>query len=351
MAELSGSIRLMEWTLRTLSAEERSITADWVAGRQHSDGSLPWFPGRKLDPWDHTQSAMSLALEGRVEASREAFRFLARTQDELDAWPAMFTPAVVLDSARDTNHAAYIATGLWYHHLCRSDTDFLAEMWPSVERAIEYVISMQDGDSGAVLWATSGEGERHDWPLLTGSSSVHGSLICAERIAAHLGHDRTRWAEARRKLGEALRSFHPIFAESAKRTERFSMDWYYPVLGGAVRGDAARFRFQEGREMFIGEGMGCRCVQERPWYTVAETCELVMALDTCGLTSQARGLFEWTHSLREEDGGYWTGVTYPDLLRWPPERPTWTAATVLLASDVLDANSPTSSFFRDLDVS
>ena len=333
--------------MRTLSADERARTARWIAGRQGTDGSLPWFPGRKLDPWDHIQAAMSLALSGHREAAHEAFRFLARTQDDLGAWPSAGTRAVVFDTARDTNHAAYLASGLWYLHLLRPETEFLREMWPCLDRAIDFVVGMQDDESGVVLWATDGEGRPHETPLLTGCSSVHGSLVCAERIAAHLGHERPHWAAARRRLAEAIRADHPAF--KLQPTARFSMDWYYPVLGGAVRGEAALRRFQEGRELFIGEGMGCRCVEERPWYTVAETCELVMALEICGMTRQARGLFEWTHSLREEDGGYWTGITYPDLLRWPPERPTWTAATVLLAADVLDGSrTPTSTFFRSL---
>ncbi len=332
--------------LRTLSAEERETTAEWIAGRQGADGSLPWLPGRKLDPWDHVQAAMSLALSGRIEAAREAFRYLEREQDEGGTWPAAYTRAAVIDSTRETNHAAYLATGLWYLQICRADEAFLSEMWPCLERAIEFVVSMQDVETGAIWWATDGAGVVSEAPLLTGCASIHGSLICAERIAALLGHQRPSWRAARLRLAEVLRAEHPIFKRH--QTERFSMDWYYPVLGGAVRHEAARQRFQEGRALFIGEGMGCRCVVERPWYTVAETCELVMALDTCGLTDQARSLFDWTHGLREADGGYWTGITYPDLLKWPPERPTWTAATVLLAADVLDGDSATSSFFRDL---
>lgn len=334
--------------LRTLSAEERHRTADWIAARQGTDGSLPWFPGRKLDPWDHIQAAMSLALSGHRAAAHAAFRFLARTQDDLGGWPSASTAAAVFDPCRETNHAAYLASGLWFIHTVRPENEFLREMWPCLDRAIEFVVGLQCAESGVVMWAADSNGNPHDAPLLTGSSSVHGSLVCAERIAAHLGYERPHWKAARRRLAAAIRADHEKFR--VQRTERFSMDWYYPVLGGAIRGDAALRRFQECREMFIGEGMGCRCVEERPWYTVAETCELVMAMEICGLTRQARGLFEWTHSLREEDGGYWTGITYPDLLKWPPERPTWTAATVLLAADVLDGTTTaTSKFFRSLD--
>jgi len=115
-----------------------------------------------------------------------------------------------------------------------------------------------------------------------------------------------------------------------------------------VRGEPARERFRAQRDQFIGEGMGCRCVRDRPWYTVAETCELVMALDTSGYTDHARALLDWTHSQREDDGGYWMGLAFPDALHWPPERPLLTAATVLLATDVIEAQSSTSRFFREL---
>ena len=101
--------------------------------------------------------------------------------------------------------------------------------------------------------------------------------------------------------------------------------------------------------MFIGEGMGCRCVEVRPWYTVAETCRVVIALEISGLTRQARALFEWTHNLRRGDGGYWTGITYPDLLRWPPGAPNLDRGpTVLLAADVGRSDDPDRRF-RGLD--
>ena len=130
---------------------------------------------------------------------------------------------------------------------------------------------------------------------------------------------------------------------------RYSMDWYYPVLGGALRGQAGYERLVEGRRDFLGEGVGCRCVRDRPWYTVAETCELIIALDTCGLTDRARDLFEWVHTLRQEDGSYWTGITHPDGQLWPVERLSWTAATVILAAVTLAGDAPTSRFFRELD--
>ena len=62
------------------------------------------------------------------------------------------------------------------------------------------------------------------------------------------------------------------------------MEWYYPVLGGALRGAAARSRIDERWDDFVVPGLGIRCVDDRPWVTGAETCELVMALDAIGQT-------------------------------------------------------------------
>ena len=92
--------------------------------------------------------------------------------------------------------------------------------------------------------------------------------------------------------------------------------------------------------------MGCKCVEEEPWVTVAETSELVIALTKIGLTSEAEDLFNFLHQWRDrEDGLYWTGYVYTDEKFWPIEKPTWTAGAVLLAADALYAFTPGSKLF------
>jgi hypothetical protein len=188
---------------------------------------------------------------------------------------------------------------------------------------------------------------------LTGSSSVHGSLVCAVRIAERLGHRRPSWRRARQRLADALRFDIGRFAANdlPEPPGRHSMDWYYPVLGGALRGSRGRARLLDAEQArtFLEEGVGCRCVRDRPWYTVAETCELVLALDAVGLTARAREIASWVEPLRDEQGAYWTGATHPEKIIYPEEERTpWTAATVLLADDALAADSPTSAFFAGL---
>lgn len=327
-------------------------TAAWIAGIQEADGMIPWAHGGKMDPWDHIHGAMGLAVAGRIGAAREALRFSARSQEADGGWVAELRGREVVDPTRQTNHAAYIAAGVWYLEMAQPDGAFLAEMWPTVERAIEFVVRHQL-PCGGFAWAVTAEGKFWDAPLLTGSSSVYGSLVCALRIAECVGAEKPHWRLARERLAHILRHNVSRFEDTDLPEEvgRFSMDWYYPVLAGALRGAQGRLRLLDGEtaEDFVEEGVGIRCVVDRPWYTVAETCEFVLALDAVGLTSRARQVLSWVHPLRTQEGGYWTGVTHPDRELYPEgEQTPWTAATVLMAADALEAVSPTASFFRDL---
>jgi hypothetical protein len=335
-----------------LSGREWDATVHWIADHQRSDGAIPWFPGGKMDPWDHVECVMALTVAQRYDAAKAGFRYLANTQDADGAWAAASFADEIIDPTRDTNHAAYLAAGLWHYYRGSRDVDFLAEMWPTLDRAIDFVLRLQD-ESGAIWWGMDDKGNVWPAPLLTGCSSIHGSLLCAVRIAALLDHDKPTWSSAHVRLGNLLRNGDEFFVNApiVDPVGHYSMDWYYPILGGAIRGEDAYSRLDHGRPTFLDAadaGIGCRCVVDRPWYTAAETCELIMALDACNLVDEAQALFEWVHTLREQSGGYWTGITHPDRILWPEEQPTWTAASVILAADTLTGESPTSSFFRDL---
>ena len=49
-----------------------------------------------------------------------------------------------------------------------------------------------------------------------------------------LGEPQPEWEIVAGRLGHALRQHRDLFLDKSE----FSMDWYYPVLGGAVRGAA-----------------------------------------------------------------------------------------------------------------
>src|SRR5690606_9511721 len=131
-------------------------------------------------------------------------------------------------------------------------------------------------------------------------------------------------------------------------TARYSMHWYYPALCGVVTPEAAGRRLDAGWPRFVEDGAGCRCVDDRPWITVAASCELAIALDACGRRDAGREVLGWQLRRQEPDGGFRTG-TVDGYGAWPDgERPTWTAAAVVLAADALYDLTPAGGLFRSL---
>jgi len=123
------------------------------------------------------------------------------------------------------------------------------------------------------------------------------------------------------------------------------MDWYYPVLGGVLRGDAARVRIDEGCDRFVVPGLGVRCVLPNPWVTGGESAELALALWAMGESDRALQILKWVQHLRAEDGLYWTGYVFEDDAVWPEELTTWTAGSLLLAVAALGGDEPTVQVF------
>src|SRR5262249_21384529 len=178
--------------------------------------------------------------------------------------------------------------------------------------------------------------------------SPHASLRCALAVAQPLGHERPDWELSLGSLAIAVAHRPDVFLDKG----RWAMDWYYPVLGGVLRGHAAHARIAAGWTTFVVEGRGARCVSDRPWVTAAETCELVMALDAIGAHDEARELLGWVQFLRADGGGYWTRAHFDrdnfgrggEL--FPVEQPTWNSAAVVLAASALAGDGPTAGFFR-----
>ena len=96
------------------------------------------------------------------------------------------------------------------------------------------------------------------------------------------------------------------------------------------------------------DGLGCRCVADEPWVTVAESCELVMALLAAGDHARAVEVYSWLHQWRTGDGSYWTGYQMVEDLLWPDEKPTWTAGAILLAADALTEHTAASKLFQQV---
>ena len=100
------------------------------------------------------------------------------------------------------------------------------------------------------------------------------------------------------------------------------------------------------RERDLVRSVGVRCVFDEPWVTIAETCELVLALCAMGNHELARIVFGWIAEKRFEDGTFWCGHTIPDMVVWPEEKITWTNAVALMALDALYQLTPAWDFFQ-----
>lgn len=326
-------------------------TVDYIASVQTADGAIPWYPGHCADPWDHVEAAMGLTIGGHVERARRAYQWLRDIQLDNGSWYAAYKDGEVADGTRaETNFVAYIATGLWHYYLVTADRDFLQAMWPTVRRAIDFVVALQS-EHGEIYWCLDTVlGVRQD-ALVTGCSSIYKSLECAVQIAGTLGIDATPWYEARARLGHALRHRPERFDRTWAPKTRYSMDWFYPALAGVLDPSASRRRLAARWNVFVEDGTGCRCVSDEPWVTVAESCELVMALIGAGAPRQAAELFSWLHDCRADDGGYWTGWSLSHKTVWPAEKPTWTAGAVLLAADALSGYTRASRLFTEVSLS
>jgi hypothetical protein len=330
-----------------LTAAEVRASAEHLASLQLTSGMIPWFPGGHCDPWNHVESAMALDVAGLHDAATAAYRWLAEVQRPDGSWPNYFrSDGGVEDGKRDTNVCAYVATGVWHHWCCTRDRGVIEELWPTVDRALSWVLSLRRAD-GLTLWAVEADGSRPwDYALLTGTSSIQHALRCGRALAAVVGARRPQWSRAAARMADAVATRPDAFAAK----DRWAMDWYYPVLTGALTGEAAKARLAEGWETFAMEGLGVRCVSDEPWVTASETAECALAHVAIGDVATATDLLRWTRAHRRSDGAYWTGIVYrpgADPVCFPfDEHTSYTAAAVILAADAIADASPGAGLFR-----
>ena len=327
------------------TAADLQTTVDAIAEWQLPNGMIPWFPGGHADPWNHVEAAMALTLGGRRAEVDRAFDWLVATQRPDGAWHQYYLADCIEQDKLDANVCAYVATGVWHRWLVERDRGFVETMWPVVESAIDFVLDLQT-PRGEIIWARHADGTPWSFALLTGSSSICHSLRCAIALAELLGHERPDWELSAARLAHVIAHEPDAFAPK----HRWAMDWYYPVLAGVLRGTEARERLDQRHDAFVMDGRGVRCVGDRPWVTVAETCEYLLARLSLGDRDMAETLFGWVQQYREPNGRYWTGTVYPDVSRFPAdEQSTYTAASIILAADALTGASPAAALFTDHD--
>jgi hypothetical protein len=330
---------LLPEALSVLEVSDLEATVDAIVRGQMDDGSIPWYPGGQMDPWNHVEAAMALCLGGRMREVDRAYDWLLRNQRPDGAWHAYYQQGKVKDPTLDSNVSAYIATGAWHHYLVTGDLEMLERLWPAIDAALGFVMTLRRR-SGVIAWSRPPGGWGARKGLLAGGSSLHLSLRCALKVAEVMGEVRPAWVEAADTHGHAIRHQPNAFVDK----RRWAMDWYYPVLTGVVRGPAAQARLEQRWEEFVVPDKGVRCISRKAWVTAAETAELVMALNAIGDHQEALQLLEWAQHLRGDDAAYWMGANYTDGAYWPKHQPAWSSAAVVMAADAL-AGGPTAQLF------
>ena len=328
-----------------LSLEYFASTLDFIASEQQVDGLIPWFTGGHADPWDHVESAMGLSIGNRFSQAQHAYLWLQRHQlDDGSWWSSYPHIANNPENRRETNFVAYVATGVWHHYCITQDKAFLNKLWPTVRRAIDFVLRLQT-EHGDIHWAINPDGSPKEDALLTGCSSIYKSLACAYAISQTIGEPQSRWRQAQERLGHCLRYKPERFDRTWPSKARYAMDWFYPILAGVHTKQEAIIRLNQRWPEFVLPNMGTRCVTDQPWVTVAESCELVLALLAAGDAKRATTVFQWLQQWRCHDGSYWTGYQFAEDLFWPDEKPTWTAGAILLAADALTQHTAACHLF------
>lgn len=320
-------------------------SVEYILKVQNQDGSIPWEENKKLDPWDHIEAAMGLSVAEKKEEAESAFLWLKENQLSDGSWFSEYLMSSPVTKRKETNFSAYIATGLWHYYLIFEDKNFLKFMLPTITKSVNFVTSMQT-EQGDIYWASEEDKEILDDSLITGSSSIYKSLECASAIFNLLGESSLQVDISKKNLKNSILNNPERYDRNWESKSRYSMDWYYPILCGIYDDKKSIKDIETKWSKFIVDDMGCKCVEEEPWVTVAESSELVLALVKIGLREEALKIFNSLHQWRDtQDGLYWTGYVYKDKKFWPVEKPTWTAGAVLLAADALYEFTPGSELF------
>jgi hypothetical protein len=324
-----------------LHASEAAATAMSIARTQESSGAFAWDDGH-VDVWNHIECAMALAAAGHYVEAASAYRWAIKSQSDDGTWAFSFRQDSPSDRSVDVSQCAYFATGVWHWWLVTGDLKTTREFWPAARRGLMFALEMAASD-GHLHWSRRADGEKDPGHLVSGSSSVFLSLRCGLALSRMLGEgDQPQWRRCLGRLAHAF-SAHP---ERFLDKSEMAMDWYYPVLTGVVRGQAAAARIDTGWDSFVEDEFGVRCSRSRPWVTAAETSELALTLAVIGRRSKAAELLRKLRFLRTEVGAYHMGADISGGIRlWPDERPNWTASAVILAADAL-AGGHTLRLFR-----
>ena len=300
---------------------------------QFLSGAIPSNQDGSHDPWDHLEALMGLTTLGYKTQALKGLNWMVSNQNQDGSWYNLYQDEKPLELNKQTNYAAYVAVAGWHFYLINNDVNYHQEFWEPVKKGILFSLSLQH-DNGAIAWNID-EFEKIDEDyLLTGCSSIAKSLECAIAICQVLGNQNyeSEWRIAHSKLISALENPSGIF-DLKKDRSRFSMDWYYPILGGINSKNRINVLTTKIKDSFWIQDLGIKCVSDEPWVTVAETSECSIAYKKIGEDKIALELLHNAIAIVDGNGIPYMGWQFSENIYWPDETPAWTSAACILAAD------------------
>lgn len=331
-----------------LSRSEIEQSARWIESIQLESGLIPWHTGGHIDPWNHIESVIALAIGGRRSAAIRGLNGLAELQNRDGSFCHFYLYNGVKEADRDPNVISYLGVGI----LALSsifDIDFVQPYTTMLIEAINYVVSIQRPD-GLMPALLTPDGSEKGRPLRAANCSIMTSLEAAITFGEMANVSSTLLHSWRASLVTLRRSYLVSEDEKFAATNDWAMDWYYPILAMArIEGEDLTDLFASGLERFFVRGLGVKCKASNSWFTAAETAEAAIAALILGRLEDAHDIFSTLGRFRSDDGGYTTGIVEPQGVTFPPfEESSYTTAAVLIASSLLSADLTPSSFTKAL---
>jgi len=295
--------------------------------------------------WDHLEAVMGLTTLGYKNKALNGLHWMVANQNEDGSWYNLYKDERPLELNKQTNYASYLAVAVWHFYLLNNDMNFLQNFWEPVKKGILFSLSVQH-NNGAIAWNIDKSEKLDEDYLLTGCSSIAKSLECAIAICQVLKHKKfeSEWRDAHSKLIAALENPAEIF-DLKKDRSRFSMDWYYPILGGIHSKQRIATLIEMIKTSFWIKGLGIKCVADEPWVTVAETSECSIAFKKIGEDKIALELLLNAIAIVDGQGIPYMGWQFDENIYWPEETPSWTAAACILAADANHQLTPSANLF------
>ena len=329
-----------------LRKEIFKINGAYIKSIQYKSGAIPSNEDGTHDPWDHIESIMGLNIYKDIEASKSGFNWLTHHQNSDGSWYAKYYKTDAIEKNKPTHFSPYIAVAALHFFRIFKDINFLQSIWSSIELAVNFSVELQQ-DNGTIPWSINNNSQIENDYLLTGCSSILKSIECSIALSKILNKTENieKWKKAHLLLSNAIQDPDGKF-DLIKDRKRFSMDWYYPILSGCLKQDEKSYYINKIFKDFYLDGIGIKCVIEEPWVTVAETSEFILALMCAGYDDEAKRLLFDVLNISDEEGIPFMGWQYEQNIFWPEEKPSWTAAALMLSADCVFDYSDASDLFK-----